>query len=193
MTILITRPLPDGQELVSMLRILGIQAYCLPLIKFIPGDNLKNLSYSINQLNINDMIFSLSKQAIYHVNAYLNKNNIKWPSWIKYYAIGPKTGSILHQYSGHTIIYPHEKSNTEKLIKMLNIKELKNRKAIILQNKYGRTLLKKTLKSYGVIVNSIECYKIIYNNFNGFKIGEQLKKKNKNISNYQCTNFKTIS
>ncbi|HXK00678.1 MAG TPA: uroporphyrinogen-III synthase [Buchnera sp. (in: enterobacteria)] len=192
MTILITRPLPDGKELVSMLHTLSIQAYCLPLITFVPGSGLKKLLNNINQLRSKDIIFSLSKQAIYYANSYLNKKNVKWPSLVKYYAIGPKTGSILHQYSGHTIIYPHKTSNTEKLIEMLNIKELKNRRAIILQNKYGRNLLKKTLKSYGTIVNSIECYKIIFNNLNGFTIGEKLKKKNKNINCYEWINFTTI-
>ncbi|CAL4044098.1 uroporphyrinogen-III synthase [Buchnera aphidicola] len=178
MTILITRPLPDGKKLVSMLNHLGIQAYYLSLITFSPGSQLAKLSNEINKLKNKDMIFSLSKQSIYYANNYLNKKNIRWPSHVKYYAIGPKTGHILHKYSGHTIIYPKKKYNTERLINMLNIKEIKNKTAIILQNKHGRTLLKETLKNCGVKVNSIECYQIMFNNIDIFKIGKELKNNN---------------
>lgn len=178
MTILITRPLPDGKKLVSMLHAVGIKSYFLSLIKFRPGPGLKKLLNKINQLKNKDMIFSLSKQAIYYTNIYLNKNNITWPSFVKYYAIGPKTGSILHKYSGHNIVYPKKKYNTEKLISLLNEKEIRNKTAIILQNKYGRNLLQERLINYGVKVNKIECYEIIFNNIDGFKIGEKLKENN---------------
>ncbi|MCW5196732.1 uroporphyrinogen-III synthase [Buchnera aphidicola (Pemphigus obesinymphae)] len=178
MTILITRPLPDGKKLVSMLHAVGIKSYFLSLIKFRPGVELKKLLNKINKLKNKDMIFSLSKQAIYYANVYLNKNNITWPSFVKYYAIGPKTGSILHKYSGHNIVYPEKKYNTEKLISLLNIKEIRNKSAIILQNKYGRTLLQERLINYGVKVNKIECYEIIFNKIDHVKIGKKLKENN---------------
>lgn len=37
MSILVTRPLPQGEELVSRLRALGRVAWSFPLIEFTPG------------------------------------------------------------------------------------------------------------------------------------------------------------
>lgn len=39
MTILVTRPSPQGEELVSRLRALGQVAWSFPLIEFSPGGN----------------------------------------------------------------------------------------------------------------------------------------------------------
>ena len=43
MSILVTRPLPQGEELVSRLRALGRVAWSFPLIEFTPGRELAAL------------------------------------------------------------------------------------------------------------------------------------------------------
>ena len=59
MTILVTRPSLQGEELVSRLRSLGQVAWSFPLIEFTPGRELNTLSQRLKTLGDGDLGFTL--------------------------------------------------------------------------------------------------------------------------------------
>ena len=55
MTILVTRPSPQGEELVSRLRAQGRVAWSFPLIDFTPGRELNRLAPALSELREGDL------------------------------------------------------------------------------------------------------------------------------------------
>ncbi len=64
MSILVTRPSPAGEELVSRLRTLGQVARHFPLIEFSPGQQLPQLADQLAALGESDLLFALSQHAV---------------------------------------------------------------------------------------------------------------------------------
>ncbi|MCH3701644.1 uroporphyrinogen-III synthase, partial [Campylobacter lari] len=73
MSILVTRPSPAGEELVSRLRTLGKVAWSFPLIEFTPGRELPTLSRHLETLGDNDLLFALSQHAVSFAHAQLQQ------------------------------------------------------------------------------------------------------------------------
>ena len=61
MSILVTRPSPAGEELVSRLRTLGQVAWHFPLIEFSPGRQLPQLADQLAALGESDLLFALTR------------------------------------------------------------------------------------------------------------------------------------
>ncbi|HAP81823.1 MAG TPA: uroporphyrinogen-III synthase, partial [Enterobacteriaceae bacterium] len=69
MNILVTRPSPAGEELVSRLRAQGKVAWSLPLIEFSPGRELSALPELLASLSPDDLLFALSQHAVSYAAA----------------------------------------------------------------------------------------------------------------------------
>jgi uroporphyrinogen-III synthase len=97
MSILVTRPLPQGEELVSRLRALGRVAWSFPLIEFTPvgapalGDQLAACQ-AICCLRCRSMPWSLPMPAC--------SSRAALAHGARYFAIGRTTALALHTVSG---------------------------------------------------------------------------------------------
>ncbi|SUH18815.1 uroporphyrinogen III synthase [Salmonella enterica subsp. enterica] len=79
MSILITRPSPAGEALVSRLRALGQVAWSFPLIEFVAGRDLPTLADRLATLTENDLVFALSQHAVAFAHAQLQRDGRNWP------------------------------------------------------------------------------------------------------------------
>lgn len=78
MTILVTRPSPAGEQLVSRLCQAGLMAYHCPLIEFTIGRELAQLPAMLNTLQPGDLVFALSNQAVKFAQPALSLAGIHW-------------------------------------------------------------------------------------------------------------------
>ena len=109
MSILVTRPSPAGEELVSRLRTLGQVAWHFPLIEFSPGRQLPQLADQLAALEESDLLFALSQHAVAFAQSQLHQQDRKWPRLPDYFAIGRTTALALHTVSGQKILYPQDR------------------------------------------------------------------------------------
>src|SRR5471030_2309363 len=158
MTILVTRPSPSGEQLVSRLRTLGRVAYHSPLIEFAPGRELATLPNLLSSLNPHDLVFVLSQHVVKYAEHALNQAKQHWPEAVNYYAIGRTTGLLFHRVSSLPVIYPHDGETSEVLLNLPDLQHLAGKKALILRGNGGRELLAETLRQRGVEVIYCECY-----------------------------------
>ena len=107
MSILVTRPSPDGEALVSRLRTQGKVAWSFPLIEFAPGNDLPQLPALFDTLQPDDMVFMVSRHAVQYAHAALQRAGRDWPASLRYFAIGRSTALALHQggYDWGTLAY----------------------------------------------------------------------------------------
>jgi len=158
MSILVTRPSPDGEALVSRLRMQGLVAWSFPLIEFAPGAELTQLPALFDTLQPDDLVFMVSRHAVEHAHAALTRAGRTWPASLRYFAIGRSTALALHQVSGQPVNYPRDREISEVLLQLPELQNIIGRKALILRGNGGRELLGETLTARGAEVTFCECY-----------------------------------
>lgn len=158
MSILVTRPLPQGEELVSRLRALGRVAWSFPLIEFTPGRELAALPRQLAALGADDLLFALSQHAVEFAHARLLQESQRWPADPAYFSIGRTTALALHTVSGKNIRYPLDREISEVLLQLPELQNIAGKKALILRGNGGRELLGDTLRDRGAEVTFCECY-----------------------------------
>lgn len=159
MNILITRPSPDGEELVNKLLSIGKFAYHLPLIYFSPGTSLSLIKKKLSFLSKGDFLFIVSQHAVEYAHLQLLNMQTCWPNTITYYSIGRKTSLKMHKLSGIKSKYPENKETSEHLLQLPElIYNISGRRALILKGNNGRNLLQDTLRKRGASVFCCECY-----------------------------------
>ncbi|MGP3593492.1 uroporphyrinogen-III synthase [Vagococcus sp. WN89Y] len=158
MSILVTRPSPAGEELVSRLRTLGRVAWSFPLIEFSAGRELPSLPARLAALSPDDMVFVLSRHAVTFAHAHLQQIGAVWPGEPHYFAIGRTTALALHTVSGLHVRYPHDREVSEVLLQLPELQSVQGKHALILRGNGGRELLAETLASRGAEVEICECY-----------------------------------
>lgn len=159
MTILVTRPSPAGEQLVSRLRALGRVACHIPLIDFTPGADLPRLPEALAQLNDGDLVFVLSQHAVSYANSVVNRAGLRWPSHLSYYAIGRTTALAMHRICSQPVEYPRGREISETLLLMPALQRLAGKQVLIMRGNGGRELLGDTLAERGAVVNYYECYR----------------------------------
>ena len=158
MTILVTRPSPSGEQLVSRLRALGRVAYHAPLIDFAPGADLPRLASALQGLHADDLVFVLSQNAVNYADSVMGRAGFAWPAQAAYYAIGRSTALALHRITSLPVDYPHEREISETLLLLPALQKLAGKQALILRGNGGRELLGETLRERGANVSYYECY-----------------------------------
>ncbi len=158
MSILVTRPSPAGEELVSRLRALGEVAWSFPLIEFTPGRELATLPDQLAALTANDLVFVLSQHAVAFAQAHLQHHGLHWPVAPHYFAIGRTTALALHTVSGLNVRYPVDREISEVLLQLPELQNIAGKRAMLLRGNGGRELLGDTLAARGADVTFCECY-----------------------------------
>lgn len=167
MSILVTRPSPQGEALVSRLRALGREAWSFPLIEFTPGRELPNLADHLAALREDDLLFALSQHAVEFAHAQLEQQGVHWPKAPEYFAIGRTTALALHKVSRQEIRYPLDREISEVLLQLPELQTIAGKNALILRGNGGRELLGETLKNRGVNVTFCECYQRSNRHYDG--------------------------
>ena len=167
MSILVTRPSPAGEQLVSRLRALGQVAWSFPLIEFSPGRELPTLADQMRLLQEGDLLFALSQHAVEFAHAQLQQQGVRWPHAPRYFAIGRTTALALHTASGIDVRYPLDREISEVLLQLPELQNIAGKRALILRGNGGRELLGETLRERGADVTFVECYQRCAKHYDG--------------------------
>ncbi len=154
MTVLVTRPHPDGEQLCQLLNVAGINAFHYPLLSFARGRDFTHVSNDIEQ---SDIIIAVSQHAVNATIASLQQNQRPFPAAKQYIAIGARTAQKLQQACLQPVIYP-DTSESEHLVALPALQSIKNQRILILRGNGGRELIYSELKLRGARVKYNEVY-----------------------------------
>lgn len=168
MSILVTRPAPQGDALVTRLRAMGREAWSFPLIEFSPG---RELNLLIPALAKSDLVFALSQHAVAFAHAHLQQQGASWPTHPAWFAIGRTTALALHTVSGVNVRYPQDREISEILLQLPELQTVAGKQALILRGNGGRELLAATLRERGAEVTLCECYQRCAKHYDGAEEG----------------------
>lgn len=154
MTVLVTRPGKDGEELCQMLQQKGITSQHHPLIQLEKGAGFESLP---NNILTHDIIIAVSQYAVYWAKQSLKQYNTHFPEHLEYFAIGKKTAQYLRNITQKNVTFPLI-SDSEHLLDLPALKLVQNKRILILRGNGGRETIYKTLTERGALVEYNEIY-----------------------------------
>ncbi|MDP0561735.1 MAG: uroporphyrinogen-III synthase [Candidatus Endonucleobacter sp. (ex Gigantidas childressi)] len=154
---LVTRPKLQSQSLANAIKNRDGQAWALPLLEIASIADNQSIRNTLLDLDQYNKIIVTSHHA-----ARLGLNLIEnyWPQLpigIEWYAIGPKTARTLSYYGVDTRM-PQRIVNSESMLTMASLANVRDEKILIIKGKGGRFLLEQTLKTRGANVVCLEAY-----------------------------------
>lgn len=181
MTILVTRPEPDGTALCHALQQQGMAAIAQPLLDIEAGEQLPQLAKMLQTLHSGDYIIAVSARAVEYAHQQLASCGLSWPEGINYVAVGQKTAHSLEQSTLQAVHYPIQ-SDSEHLLKHPILHSVAGKKILILRGNGGRELIYDTLQQRNAYVEYCETYRRQWLTLDG----EQL------VLDWRCRNVNTI-
>ena len=190
LTVLVTRPDPEGPRLCQAILAQHDHAIHLPTIEIAPPDDLESLQTALSEMSSQDWLIFISPQSVYAGVPYLRRAWPILPERVRMAAIGKGTHDALLKAGYAEVLYPHDDWNSEGLLALPEFQSIKNKKIAIFRGPPGRELLEKTLSERGAMVLPIICYQRILPKID---ISNELELLKQNVIDViMCTSFESV-
>jgi len=156
--VLVTRPEHQAQHLSQLIEAQGGKAIQFPVLEIQEIENKTHLIEQIKRLHEYDIAIFISPNA---VNKAVNliQAHRDWPKQVKIAAVGKSSAKALDSLGLMADIFPSKRFNSEALLALEEMQQVRGKKIIIFRGDGGRELLAETLKARGALVEYAECYK----------------------------------
>lgn len=164
-TILVTRPLSQGEALCRQLQQRGFATRHVPVMTVSPlqdAESITRIHTCFSRLNDYHGLIVVSlnaaEQALFWLACFPVHQPLHW------FSVGKTTAQFLQNSlalkNGASIIYPHERMDSEGLLALpaLQADQVKGQHFLLLRGKGGRELIANTLTERGAHVSSCELY-----------------------------------
>lgn len=173
--ILVTRPKQQATRLVELIQQHGGQAVEFPVLEILPIKN-RTVQEQIKNLKAYQWLIFISANA---VNFAVAANNGKIPSFAqaKIAAVGKATAKALKTQGFRVDLLPESGFNSEALLEMPALKQVKDQKILLVRGVGGRETLADELKKRGAVVDYCEVYQRQIPGVDSTEVAELLKKQ----------------
>lgn len=155
---MITRPVHQAQPLAGMIRAAGGQAIPFPVLEILDADDLKPLNALIDRLEAFDLAVFISPNA---VNKAMNLIAARraLPAKLRIAAIGRGSVKALRQFGIRKVIAPVKRFDSEALLALPPLQDVRGQRVVIFRGEGGRELLGNTLIARGACLEYAACYR----------------------------------
>jgi uroporphyrinogen-III synthase len=154
--IAITRPIDQAKKISALISEAGGTAILFPLIEITPLKDYSQFEAVISEIETYDWAIFISSNAVQNGIPRLIKQGI--PKSLKFAAIGPVTSKELQSFGVENVLSPKDRFDSESLLALPEMQDVKNKKMMIVRGVGGRDVLAETLKTRGAQVSFAECY-----------------------------------
>ena len=159
--IVITRPLGQAQRLSSLIQEAGGNVHLFPLLEIVPLTDYQKFDAKIAALDEFDWAIFISSNAVQNSLPRLIQKLGHIPRHLKFAAIGPKTTADLAEFGIKNTLSPQDRFDSEALLALPEMQNMKNQKVLIFRGIGGREVLAETLRQREAIVEFAESYQRI--------------------------------
>ena len=153
--ILVTRPARQAAGLVARLAALGAVPIVFPAIVILPPGDRAALDRAHATLERYDLAFFVSANAV----EYGAPDPSRWPGSLPAFAPGPGTAEALVTVGIANVQVPPERFDSEGLLALDLLQDVRGKRAIIFRGETGREALAVGLRARGAIVDEVACYR----------------------------------
>lgn len=153
--VLVTRPVRQAAGLARQLAALGATPVVWPAIVILPPADPAPLARALAHLSDYDIAVFVSANAV----EFGVGDPAKWPPTLAAFAPGPGTGEALAAVGISGARVPAEQFDSEGLLALAELQDVRGRRAIVFRGDGGRELLGDTLRERGARVDYVACYR----------------------------------
>jgi uroporphyrinogen-III synthase len=159
LTVLVTRPKPQGEELCGLIQQAHGQPIFFPTLEICPTENKTDLAKKIKKLDQFDWLIFVSAHAVLHSAALIHSIWPVLPQHIKIAAIGESTAKMLKTMGLPVHISPKTNWNSEGLLALAEFQRVAGKKIALVRGEGGRELLSHLLIARGAILTDMVAYR----------------------------------
>ncbi len=156
LSILVTRPVHQADQFCLMLKNAGAKPVRFPTLMIEETTQQDHTLRLLKQVDQQDIILFTSSNAAEFASSYMDSLLSSHTYLVA--AIGKKTTQTLQKKNIHVDIQPEKYYNSESLLALADMQQVKNKRILIIKGEGGRTLLRDTLKARGAIVQHANVY-----------------------------------
>ena len=158
MHVLVTRPQGQQQALVEALQRLGLQVTHQPALLIEALDPDGATRQRLMNLDQYHAVFVVSRNAARIGVSLLQNYWPQWPAGVQWIAVGHATAEILEQV-GLAPLYPETGFNTEAVLALPVLADVREKRVLILRGDSGRELFADSLRARGAGVDALTLYR----------------------------------
>jgi uroporphyrinogen-III synthase len=156
--ILVTRPAHQAGELADRIRMAGGNPVLFPVLEILDIPNLHPLLDLIERLDEFDIAIFISPNAVAKAMSLISTRRTL-PVKLKIVAVGQGTAKELGNFGITGIIAPALRFDSEALLDLPLLRQVKGKRVIIFRGDKGRELLAENLRKRGAVLEYAECYR----------------------------------
>ena len=156
-----TRPAHQAENLSRLIEEWGGVAFRFPTLAIVPLDNSCTIQNTLAHLDKYQWLVFISANAVTMHSYYSDGVKIEQFKSVRIAAIGKATALALAQAGLPVDLVPESGYNTEALLAMPQMQQMKGQSCLIIRGEGGREELATTLRSRGATVEYLDVYKRI--------------------------------
>ncbi len=157
LNIVVTRPLEQAAQLQQRIEQLGGNAVMFPLLDISPPADTQALRNLIARLSEFDLAIFISPNAVRYGMAEIMTSG-RLPVGLRIATVGQGSAKALRDAGIQDVIAPQDRSDSEALLALPPLQDVRGWKVVIFRGDGGRELLGDTLKARGAEVEYATCY-----------------------------------
>ena len=156
--IVITRPREQAQALTALVKAAAGRPIAFPALEIVDAAESRELRTLIDRLDTYHLAVFVSPTA---ASRGLNmvRRRRAWPPGLKAAAVGKGSARELERLGVQDVLVPHAGADSEALLALPELADMRGRAVIIFRGAGGRELLGTTLRARGATVDYAECYR----------------------------------
>ena len=156
--IVVTRPAGQAAHLAEALAMRGALPVLFPALAIFDVEDVKPLLDVAIRLDSFDLAVFISPNAVNKALAVILARR-GWPAGLRVATMGRSSERELARHGLHDPISPQVRFDSEALLELPELRDMRDRKVVIFRGNGGRELLGETLAARGAAVEYVACYR----------------------------------
>ena len=157
--VLVTRPRHQTEELGALIVAMGAEVIHFPVLEIVSLPPAKATTELIDDLRSVDIVIFVSANAVEQGDARVRNQLGKWPAQLQFAVVGRSSARVLARVGLQANICPEHHFNTEALLALPTMQQVKNKRIVIFRGQGGREKLALELRRRGATVDYAEVYR----------------------------------
>lgn len=158
-TVLVTRPEGQSQDLTQRLTEGGAGVVHLPLLEIQAITDCASARTGLERLKDRDLVIFVSRNAVDHAHALSGGRLAQWSRDTEIASIGRATSAALARVGVRVSVEAAPPFSSEALLEAFRGRDLRGREVVIVRGRGGRETLAQTLTRHGAKVQYLEVYR----------------------------------